>query len=125
MKNYPTFVLEVLREIYRDRGWVEVYQFHKRYRLSPLQMVECVDFLQANEIAAAEHDEAGLRIRLLPQGAAWIDAHAPDLFMRPRADEEWRYVPKRRSRADDADMYVPRMSNLELDFLTKLGETAD
>lgn len=123
--TYPTFILEILREIYRNRGWVDGYQFHKRYRLSPLQMLESVDFLQANEIAAVEHDEAGLRIRLLPQGVAWIDAHAPELFMRPRADKEWRFVPQRPARTEDLDLYVPRMSSLELDFLTKLGETAD
>ncbi|ESZ70683.1 hypothetical protein X727_12800 [Mesorhizobium sp. L103C119B0] len=121
---YPTFMVEILKEIYRNRGWIDVYQFHERYRLSPVQVLDGVDFLQANGISAVERSEASFRIKILPQGIAWIDAHAPELFLSPRADKGWRYSPERPSRAPE-DFYVPRMSNLELDFLTKLGEEAE
>lgn len=119
MKSMPTYIIEILRELYKSRDWIEVYSFHSKYKLSPIQISESLNFIRERGLAEIERQE-GYRLRILPDGVRWIDANAVDLFLTPRAQERWRRLPKRPTNADDA-VYLPKMSNLEVDFFAQFA----
>lgn len=124
MTMLPSYMVEILRDLYEGRDWIDVYSFHLRYRLSPVQVSESLTFLRSEKIAEVDRAESGYRIKILPGGVQWIDSNISELFLTPRARTGWRRSPLRPSR-DKGEMYLPKMSNLEVDFLATLGLESD
>lgn len=113
-----SYFREVVRSLYKADGWFDLFCLHKEKRLSPAQIAECIDLLTSK--GHAELGENPLQLRLTPDGYRWVDENAVDLFLRFRADQEWRATPVAEG---PKEPYIPTSSELELDFLTKLASS--
>lgn len=114
--TYPSYFIEVVRELYSSGGWVKIYLFHAKFGTHPSQIGEVLTGM--NDLKLIQYDAEVAAIRLTPEGFHWVDAHAEALFMAPRAENNWRRKPNPK----ENDVYIPDPRGLEREFLTKLGK---
>lgn len=67
---------EILRDLYADKDWKEIYVFHEKYLLSPAQVSRSVRKLEQQElIEILDH-----RIRMTDHGRKWLLANRRRVF---------------------------------------------
>lgn len=76
MKLYSEDII-ILKEIFAKKK-ISLYQFHKKYRLSPAQILRCVEKLSSKEIVEILDDY----ISLTELGSKWIDANRSFIFLK-------------------------------------------
>ena len=70
----------VLKEAYKVAGWLDLYLVHKRYRLSPFQLLEVCDRLSKDNVIEME----GRKVRLTDGGRTWVLRNRRSLFSSER-----------------------------------------
>lgn len=108
---------EILRVLYAEQEWKEIYFFHEKYLLSPAQLSRTVRKLE--ELGIIE--SSGHMIKMTDFGRSWLLANRHEVFYK-FGDMRWKKfysgLPSVRARADE---YVPRPSKMKKGFFRRCG----
>jgi DNA-binding Lrp family transcriptional regulator len=116
MKIYSEDII-ILKELYAKQK-VSLYELHEKYRLSPAQIMRCIEKLNSKEIIKIFDDF----IVLTKLGAKWIDANRSFIYMQKfeyisRFNEELYSIKK----IKENSLYKPIIKSLDSKIL-KEGE---
>ena len=116
MKIYSEDII-ILKEIYIKRK-ISLYELHEKYRLSPAQILRCIEKLDSKEIIIAFDDS----IILTELGVKWIDANRNFIYMKKfeyisRFNDELHVIKK----IKENSLYNPIIKSLDSRIL-KEGE---
>lgn len=107
----------ILKEIYAKQK-VSLYELHTKYRLSPAQILRCIEKLNSKEIIEILDDF----IVLTEIGSKWIDANRSFIYMKKfeyisRFNEDLHSIKK----IKENSLYKPNIKSLDSRIL-KEGE---
>lgn len=98
---------EVIEALFQAEDWLDLYELHVEFRLSPAQIYECLERLSFNNFADIE----GTRGRLTESGRRWVLASRRMIFLSPNLD--WREIRDRGKSTHPGELYKPRFSENE------------
>jgi len=114
--SVPSSKREILSALFHADAWLDLYELHENYKLSPGVLAQSVQFLQENGLLETD----GMRAKLTAEGRAWVFLNRKKIFYsvnrfwsQPYTNEE----PK----VDGKDPYMPRMKSIDKDFFQKNG----
>jgi len=90
MSDFSSSDREVLRFLFSKRDWVDLYELHVEFGLSPAQVIDMLERLLGVGFA----ERQGVQARLTPQGREWVLAARGEIFFdtdskvwRPSSDQ--------------------------------------
>lgn len=124
MNYFSSSDREVIRFLYSKRDWVDLYDLHVEFGLSPAQVLDVLERLLAIGLA----ERQGSQACLTPQGRDWVLAARGEIFF--DVDRKvWR--PSSEQLLADAmepsTPYLPDLGLVDRDFFSQLalGKKAD
>ena len=117
MTAYYSSDRELIRHLFLKPDWVDLYELHVSFGLSPAQVIDTIERLRS--AGYAEHD--GLNARLTLSGREWVRAARFEIFVDNRL--EWRSQIERKAFAAPGEPYLPDLSLVDEAFFLKLGDT--
>lgn len=111
---YSSFEKEILRALFERGDWLDLYELHEEYLLSPGQLSYAVRKFDRDEII----DVDGLLVRLTEQGQKWVFAHRREIFLADR-NRYWAELSdhKVQTPMPAVQPYLPKLNNANLKFL--------
>lgn len=106
---------EVIGALYDASDWVDLFEVHEAYVLSPAQVQESVERLA--KVGYVERD--GLHARLTEEGREWVVSSRRALFMSPTKD--WRRFEIEDRIIAENEPYLPNLKKLDREFFANLG----
>jgi hypothetical protein len=112
--TYSSFEKEILRSLFERGDWLDLYQLHQEYLLSPGQLSYAVRKFVHNEIIEVE----GLLVRLTEHGQKWVFAHRREIFLADR-NRYWAEPSdhKMQTPMPVTQPYLPKLNKANLKFL--------
>jgi len=112
MDNYASFEREIIRTLFESQDWVDLFDLHERYMLSPGQLSFAVRRLKGLGIIETN----GLQVKLNARGRKWVFAHREPLFLRGN-----RFWAAQNDQVGDAQLsplepYMPKLKSIRADF---------
>lgn len=109
MKNLRRTDTLLLQELIRSEGKVASYTLHRKFRLSPSEVVRSINKLKEMEII----DLDGFNIKFTQQGRDWVVRNRFQLFS--PGERPWRKCPEHfvQQKLMPNQPYVPRISKLD------------
>jgi hypothetical protein len=98
-------VRELLRDLFKAPGGLELFHFHEKYQVTPAQILVAVEpLLRLGVIESEAH-----RIRLTTYGRKWVVANRARIFLQS-IDQFWKTPPVALSadRIEPFEPYVPK-----------------
>lgn len=104
----------ILREASLSSEWIDTYQIHKRYRLSPFLLSETCGYLVSQGIL----EILGRQVRLTQEGRIWLIRNRRKIFS---SDRPWArpsaYLLD--ERVPPETPYFPKLGRLDTEFFLK------
>ncbi len=114
----PSLESIVVRELYKTTDWVDLYQLHKKYLLSPIQLLDFCEKLLEIEVIEIE----GRKARITDFGRKWSVKNRYKIFS---SEGPWAkgspYLQLERRAVEKP--YLPKLKLLDKDFFLKLLQT--
>ena len=107
----------IIRELYQNRGWINLYSIHLNYLLSPGQMGRSVRKLLIYQVI----EQKGLNIRFNEKGFIWVLKNKKEIFL-TKSNRYWLQLPQdmvKREREKDTP-YMPNSGLLSKRFFSRL-----
>jgi DNA-binding PadR family transcriptional regulator len=110
---------EFIRYVFSSKDWVDVYELHVQFQLSPGQIVDIVGRLRAHGYVELE----GTRARLTPAGRDWVLRHRGVVFksdavrFRSELEEAVGLSPT----IEPGKPYLPDLSEIDRQFFENLA----
>lgn len=105
----------VIREMYKATDWVDLYQIHKKYLLSPIQLLDFCEYLSEIEVIKIE----GRKAKITDFGRKWSIKNRYKIFS---SERPWAkgspYLQLERRAVHEP--YLPNLKLLDKDFFLKL-----
>lgn len=118
MTKFSSSDREIIRFIFSKRDWVDLYNLHVEFGLSPAQILDMLERL----IAVGFAERQGAEARLTPQGRDWVLAARGNIFF-DTDRESWR--PSSEHLLSDAmdplTPYLPDLGLLDRKFFVQLA----
>jgi hypothetical protein len=105
----------IIRDLYKSNDWVDLYSIHKKYLLSPIQML---DFCQASSEKGIIEIE-GRMARITDFGRIWSIKNRHRIFSSERPWAKGSSYLRKDRRAVEQP-YLPKLELLEKDFFLGL-----
>lgn len=114
--EFEPFEREVLLRAFAKRGWIDLFDLHQAYQLSPGQLSHAARRFHSGGIAELE----GLLFRLTPQGRRWVFQNRRAIFM-AAGRRYWAEVPGVASQEKVSPLapYLPPLKKVRLASLAK------
>lgn len=109
---------EVIRQLFLSVDWIDLYELHVSYGLSPAQVLDTVERLRSADFV--EHD--GLNARLTPSGREWVRAARFEIFV--DNDFKWRSPTETERFVTSGEPYLPDLTLIDENFFLRLGDSS-
>lgn len=118
MSKFGSSDREVIRLLFSKPDWVDLYDLHVEFGLSPAQVVDMLERLIAVGFAQRE----GAQARLTPQGRDWVLAARGEIFLNPKG-KIWRLSSEEllAEAMEPSTPYLPDLSLVDRDFFIQLA----
>jgi hypothetical protein len=118
MSDFSSSDREVIRFLFSKRDWIDLYDLHVEFGLSPAQVLDMLERLLAVGLA----ERQGAQARLTPQGRDWVLAARGEIFF-VTDSKIWR--PSSEQLLADAiepsTPYLPDLGLVDRDFFVQLA----
>lgn len=113
--SVPSYEREVYQRLFSHDGWLDLFELHTRWSLSPGQLSSAIEKLLEERMVEVK----GTNAKLTERGRVWIVKNRREIFM--DVERKWD-VPKAVSehRIAAGEPYLPRIRSLSMDFFEKL-----
>jgi hypothetical protein len=118
MIDYSSSDREVIKFLFSGSDWCDLYELHKRFNLSPAQILDIVERLKT--VGLAEID--GVRARLTPDGRMWVIAARDEIFF-GNGDQDWKHYNQAAAykSLDTVEPYLPDLRIIDRNFFLNLA----
>lgn len=124
MSNFSSSDREIVRFLFSKRDWVDLYELHIAFGLSPAQIIDMLERLISLGLA----ERQGVQARLTQQGREWTLAARGKLFF-DTDRESWRPTSDQllANGLDVGAPYMPDLGLIDRNFFIQLalGKTRD
>lgn len=118
MKNFHSEDIELLKELYSNNR-IDLYYFHKKYKLSPAQLGRTLSKFIDEGIISVE----GQIIILNEFGKKWIIGNRRVLFLSDKS-KYWKLIPEemKQSALSINELYIPIRKNIDKEIFKNLED---
>lgn len=124
MSTFSSSDREIVRFLFSKRNWVDLYDLHVEFGLSPAQVLDMLERLLAIGLA----ERQGPQARLTPQGRDWVLAARGEIFF-DVASEVWRPTSEQllADAMEPSTPYLPDLGLVDRTFFIQmaLGKGSD
>lgn len=105
----------VLRALFSESDWVDLYRLHKETLVAPGQIAALLSFMLERRYCLVD----GLRARITSSGRAWVLQNRKQIFCKVHA--EWREGSKSERPYEllPSSPYLPNLVYLDRDFFAR------
>lgn len=105
----------VLRALFSERDWVDLYRLHKGTLVAPGQIAALLSFMLEQKYCLVD----GLKAQITPAGRAWVLQNRKQIFC--KVHTEWRGGSKseEHSELQPSAPYLPNLAYLDRDFFAR------
>ena len=108
---------EVISALFEASDWLDLFDLHLDFVLSPGQVLDSVERLQAGGYL----ERKGLHARLTDLGREWVIASRRELFMNPARD--WRSYEAKDRLVRENEPYLPDFAKVDRKFFVELAKS--
>jgi hypothetical protein len=118
MSDFNSSDREVIRFLFSKRNWIDLYELHVDFRLSPAQIIDTLERLLPVGLA----ERQGAQARLTQQGRDWILAARGEIFF-DTDRESWRPSSDQllADKLEFSTPYMPDMALVDRNFFVQLA----
>lgn len=107
---------EVILALFQSGDWLDLYELHEDFLLSPAQVVSVVNFLEGEGLCQVD----GINARLTEKGIRWVLGNRRKIFMSSKrhwSDPHGEDVARLRV----GQPYMPKLGSVDRNFFHKLS----
>ena len=106
---------EIILALFQANDWFDLYALHKKFLLSPAQIVATMTQLKGDGLCETDRTMA----RLNQNGFIWVMRNRRELFL--RRDRRWAVSPLvEKQKIEVGEPYMPRLRSIDKNFFRKL-----
>lgn len=110
--------IELLKELYSNDK-IELYFFHKKYKLSPAQLARALKKFKDAGLILLDNDS----VELNEKGRRWIIGNRKELFLKEKS-KYWKRIPEnmKQQSLEINQFYIPERKNIDKEIFTNIED---